>query len=87
MADRLFEATKDLKKFAQDFHDTHPGERLLIIVASHYDTISPTVKKYVANLPETQYVAVDYAGGIGLHISETGETTTQVGGQKWNVDL
>ena len=63
------------ERYAEWFHTTNPGKRLVIWSASHYDTISPFVKD-ATETPFTEFVPVDYGAGIVISIPPRSKETT-----------
>ena len=57
-----------MKRYSQAFHASNPDKKLLIWMASHYDTISPLVKD-IAELDFGQYLPVDNGGGILIQVA------------------
>ncbi|MGB4768680.1 MAG: hypothetical protein WBP22_05495 [Candidatus Saccharimonas sp.] len=64
-----------IERYAKIWHANNPGKRLLVWVASHYDTISPVVKEARGTLRNEDgtlsdaYQPVDYGGGVVIAIS------------------
>lgn len=65
--DRTKKALDIQQRYAELFHASNPGKRLVIWSASHYDTISPFIKD-ATETPFTEYVGVDYGAGIVISI-------------------
>ena len=63
------------------FHKANPGKRLVIWATSHYDTISPLVKE-ATDTDFSEYLGVDYGGGVVIEVPPTGETALDIRGQK-----
>ena len=63
-----------LERYAAIWHANNPNKRLVIWAASHYDTISPLVKKADGTLRDQDgrlsdaYQPVDYGGGVVINI-------------------
>ena len=75
-----------LKRYASALHASNPNRRLLIWVASHYDTISPFVKDS-CQLDLEQHVPVDYGGGVTISLPAEGPPCLAVGGESVAIDL
>ncbi len=75
-----------LAKFSEVYHKKHPGRRLIIWPTSHYDTISPYVKKMTGMDTKTDYLPVDYGAGISLKIDKMGNMTSKIKGQEFVVE-
>lgn len=87
MADRIATFLSLLSRHAKAYHNANPGRRLVIWAVSHHDTISPYVKKYIADMPESENLYVDYGSGIAIDIQKSGEATTTIGNNNYNVPL
>lgn len=75
-----------LAKFSEVYHKKHPGRRLIIWPTSHYDTISPYVKKMTGMDTKKDYLAVDYGAGISLKIDKMGKMTSKIKGQEFIIE-
>jgi len=75
-----------LAKFSEVYHKKHPGRRLIIWPVSHYDTISPYVKKMTGMDTKKDYLAVDYGAGISLKIDKDGKMTSKIKDQEFTVE-
>jgi len=53
---------------------------------SHYDTISPFVKKMTGMDTKKDYLPVDYGAGISLKIDKMGKITSKIKGQEFIVE-
>ena len=74
-----------LKRFAESFHKDNPNSRLVIWNVSHYDTISPFIKRHVDHSDKDRDLPVEHGGGITLEL-RSGQMTTEVGGNHYEVD-
>lgn len=70
-----------LERYARVFHANNPSKKLIIWVASHYDTISPLVKDATSTSFE-DYVPVDYGAGVVIELSKDSGPTLSAQGQK-----
>lgn len=75
-----------LKRYAGAFHASNPNKRLLIWVASHYDTISPLVKDSY-QLDFDQHLPVDYGGGVTIDLPAEGSPRLAVGDESVDISL
>jgi hypothetical protein len=66
--DRTKRSISILERYSSLFHASNPNKRLIIWVASHYDTISPLVKDATGASFE-DYVPVDYGAGVIMNIA------------------
>jgi len=87
IADRLRSAVALLANWSVSFHQQEPNSRLVIWAGTHYDTISPFVKRDVLHQDKTAPVFVDYGGGIVLDIDQSGQVSTSVANQQYQVKL
>lgn len=68
-----------LERYARIWHTEHPGKRLVIWAASHYDTISPIIKEADGVLRmedgslSDAYQPVDYGGGVVINLPPSAE--------------
>jgi hypothetical protein len=90
IADRLKKYTEVLKQFAKRYHEKNPGRRLLVWATTHYDTISPFVKRDVLKMSDQEtkatYLDVDYGGGITINIDPHGNGKTSIGGNEYSLN-
>ena len=75
--DRVKSSLSNLKRYAEVFHTYNADKRLLVWVATHYDTISPLVKDSCGMDP-SDYLPVDYGGGIVIELSKDHEPRLKV---------
>lgn len=87
IADRMNAALAILARYSKDFHTQYPSSRLVVWVGTHYDTISPLVKRDILHQDKNVPVLVDYGGGLVIAIDERGEATTSVAGRQFEVNL
>lgn len=85
MADRLAKFVRALKRFSRMYHGKHPERRLIVWAVSHYDTISPYVKKYVAGISQETYLPVDYGAGVNILVGKDGQAQTTLQGKTYPV--
>lgn len=70
-----------LKRYAKAFHGSNPGSRLVIFNFTHYDTISPLVKKEITKESISErYLPVDFGGGVSIIIDKNGKMQTRING-------
>lgn len=81
IADRLKYAVGLLANYSASVHQENPNERLVIWAGTHYDTISPFVKRDILHKDKTAPVLVDYGGGIVIDIDQFGRSTANVAGE------
>ncbi len=55
--------------------------------ATHYDTISPYVKRDLFEVGKETQLMVDYGGGITIDIDANGTAKTELGGKEYQVPL
>lgn len=89
MSDRFAHFTNILGRYAHLFHSNHSDEpaRLIIWNVSHFDTITVYVKNHVAKIPQTEYVPVDYDGGVSLMIDQEDKASITINGKVYPVEL
>lgn len=87
IADRLDQLIKAIYLYSEKYHSANPGSRFLTFVATHYDTISPYIKKMLAHSGKEPYFPVAYGGGFGIIIDEGKQASTTIDGINYNVPL
>jgi hypothetical protein len=87
IADRTAFTLRVLARYAQAHHRANPDRRLVVWAATHYDTISPFVKRDVFGVGNEQQLLVDYGAGITIDIDSTGLGSTELGGKTYKVPL
>lgn len=77
-----------LERYARAFHKSNPNKKLIIWVASHYDTISPFVKDTAGISITEEYLPVEYGGGVIIDIPpEETNPTLKIQGQTIPIKL
>jgi len=74
---RMQDSLLAFERFSKNFHESNPGQRLLIIGASHYDTLSP-MAKWLADIPVDKFLGVNYCAGISFNIDKKGKMTVRI---------
>ncbi len=87
MDERFASYIKTLAKFSGFHHSKHQDRRLVLWSVSHYDTVSPYIKRHITMTDPNQYVAVDYGAGINIDIDPDGNPTCDFRGKKYEVSL
>lgn len=87
IADRMKLTAKVIARYASMFHTSHPDSRLVVWASTHYDTISPFVKRDVLHKPKSEAVLVDYGGGFTLDIDADKAATAKISGVDYPVSL
>ncbi len=78
-ADRLKKFLIVLQRYSAKFHEANPDSRLIIFNFTHYDTISPFVKKELLKEPiGDRYLPVDFGAGISVTIDNDGKMKTRI---------
>lgn len=86
IADRLGSFIDVLRRYSQAYHVKNPNKRLVIWVATHFDLISPYIKKYLSDQPKTDSLPVNYGGGFCINVPPSGEeATASIAGTKYKV--
>lgn len=85
IADRTIEAVHDLECYAANYHHTNPGRRLIVWAGTHYDTISPFVKRELFGVGRERLLRVDYGAGITIDIDTEGHAVTEIAGREYVV--
>lgn len=87
ISDRMKAALRMLIQYSETFHSETPNSRLIIWAGTHYDTISPFVKRDVLHRDKSTPVLVDYGGGIVIDIDQSGQASTVVSDNEYKIDL
>lgn len=91
IANRVNGYMRVLANAAKSWHEKHPGRRLVVWAVSHYDSISPFVKKNIVGMDEQTfldtYLKVDSRAGVVFNLGKDGSATTEIKGQKYNFFL
>ncbi|HLD30937.1 MAG TPA: hypothetical protein VJB41_01940 [Patescibacteria group bacterium] len=82
IADRVNYALSLHAQIAEEYHQANPGRRLIVWAVSHYDSISPFIKKYIVGMEMSSYLPVDQGAGITISIDKTGKATTTIQDQE-----
>jgi hypothetical protein len=86
IAERIQNYLTVLKNATKEYHKTHPGRRLIIFIETHYDTISPFVKRNVIGKNMDEMLPVKNGGGISISVDSEGRMTTSIQGQDFELD-
>jgi len=89
ITDRTAQAVAVLARYAAIYHASNPGRRLVIWADTHYDTISPYVRREVFGLEDykAQQLKVDYGAGIAIDIEPGGAASTTIAGRQYSLQL
>lgn len=87
IADRLDYFLSRTTESMNACHRSNPGRRLITWVVTHYDTISPYLKRHVTKMDQTMYLPVDHESGIVINIDREGQAKTAISGQEYEIDL
>lgn len=73
--------------FARNYHQEHPGRRLIIWADGMYDNVSPWVKRYVQNKdPSKTFLPMEKGSGITVKIDpQSKEADTKIGNVDYKV--
>jgi hypothetical protein len=74
MVDRTKRSIEVVDRYAKVFHKLNPEKKLVVWMASHYDTLSPLVKE-AEGMGFDEYLPVDYGAGVIIELGH-GEATT-----------
>jgi len=85
MADRLQKSFDILARYSKFFHQKHPESRLIVWAASHYDTISPFVKRELMRIDKDKFLGVDYGAGISIKLNRNGSADTIINAKTYKV--
>jgi hypothetical protein len=85
LADRIKKSLAILTRFASIFHYRNPEQRLVIWATTHYDTISPFVKRDLLGASKEVPVGVKYGAGIVFKVDKDGNEDTIIGDATYSV--
>lgn len=85
--ERFTHYLEKLTRYARHFHKKNSEKRLVIWVVSHYDTVSPFIKRHVTKTDPHQFIDVDYGAGISVEIDSAEKVLSFFHGKKYDVDL
>lgn len=74
-----------LSRFSRMYHSKNPDKRLLIWTVSHYDTVSPYVKNKITKTDPSNYLPVDYGGGVSINIDKDQKRTSLIKGKEYEI--
>lgn len=75
-----------VERYASIFHANNPNKKLVVWMASHYDTLSPLVKD-AQGMSFEEYVPVDYGAGVVIELSKDAEPVMTAQQQRVTLDL
>lgn len=87
IADRVKLMVDVLARYSRFYHKKHPDRRLVIWAATHYDTISPYVKREIFEVGKDAVLQVDYGGGISINLDKDGGGVVKIAGKEYDVPL
>lgn len=87
IADRVGDYMATLDNAMKLYHQSHPGRKVIVIANSQYDSISPTLKKYVTGQSMGTFLPVDYRGGVTFEVGADGSMSTSLQGHEYSVSF
>lgn len=87
IADRVGDYIATLENAMKLYHQHHPGRKVIVFANSQYDSISPTLKKYVTGQPMETYLPVDYRGGVAFEVGADGSMSAYIQGYEYPVSF
>jgi hypothetical protein len=87
ITDRTAQTVRAIARYAAAHHQANPDRRLIVWATTHYDTISPFVKRDVLGVGKEQPLPVNYGAGITIDIDKTGRATSRIGGREYVILL
>lgn len=82
IADRVNYALSLQMQIAREYHKANPGRRLIVWAVSHYDSMSPFIKKHVTNIDLKTYLPVDQGAGITIKVDKNSKAACELHNQK-----
>jgi hypothetical protein len=74
-----------LARYSRFYHKKHPDRRLVIWAVTHYDTISPYVKREILEADKEAMLRVDYGAGISINLDKDGTGKVKIGETEYEV--
>lgn len=87
IAERVRDYLKVLANAMKFYHESHPGRRVVVWAVSHYDTISPFVKRNVTNMETTTYLPIDQGAGVVINLGKDQKASTQLQGNHYDLSF
>lgn len=87
IADRMKDYLTMATNLSNKFHSANPERKLMIIAASHYDSISPYLKRHVADMDKDVYLPIDNASGVTFQIDKESNAKTKIHGKEYETSL
>ena len=87
IAERVRDYLRVLANAMKSYHESHPGRRVIVWAESHYDAISPFVKRHVTKMEGADYLLVDNAAGIVINLDKDQKATTQIQGSRYDLSF
>lgn len=87
LAERLDKFINALARYSDAYHRENSGNRLVVWVVTHYDIISPYVKRYLAEIGKEKYIPINYGAGFSINIRPDGKATTTIGENVFRVPI
>ncbi|MEK7186921.1 MAG: hypothetical protein AAB690_01200 [Patescibacteria group bacterium] len=87
ITDRMQSMIDVLVRYSRFYHKKHPDRRLVIWAVTHYDTISPYVKREILEAGKEAPLGVDYGAGILINLDKDGKGTVKIGETEYEVPL
>lgn len=85
ITDRMKLMVEILTRYSRFYHKKHSDKRLIIYASTHYDTISPLVKREIFKVGKEIPLRVDYGAGVSIRIAKNGEGAIQIGGKTYQM--
>lgn len=85
IADRVADYMATLDHALKLYHIKHPDRRVVAVVNGQYDSVAPTIKKFVTEQPMEDYLQIEKRGGIVLKVNEDGKMSTNIQGHEYPV--
>lgn len=87
ITDRMKLMIDILARYSSFYHKKHPDRRLIIWAATHYDTISPYVKREIFETGKETPLGVDYGAGISINLDKEGRGKVKIAGEEYEVPI
>ncbi len=74
-----------LSRYSRLYHKNNPNHRLIIWAVTHYDTISPFVKRELYGVEKDFKLEVDNGAGISINIDPEGNSAVPIGESTYKI--
>lgn len=85
IAERISKFVKTMSRYGRTIHRYHPNKRLIIWAVSHYDSLSPYIKKDILKMPLKDELRMNKGSGITVDVASDGNLSSTIRGIKHDI--